>query len=124
MIRKKRSVGVSILLSLITCGLYTLYWIYQLNEDIQYLNPKREYTSSGMVVLFTIVTCGLYIFYWFYKMGEYLEEAQEIRGLRITDNFLLFILIAIMGLGIINLAIIQSNINEFIDYDQITKNPY
>lgn len=124
MIREKRNVGFSILLSLITCGLYTLYWIYQLNEDIQYLNPKREYTSSGMVVLFTIVTFGLYIFYWFYKMGKHLEEAQENRGLRVTDNSLLFILIAVLGLGIISLAIIQSNINEFIDYDQITQNPY
>ena len=42
MIREKRNVGLSILLSLITCGLYTLYWIYQLNEDIQYLNPKKR----------------------------------------------------------------------------------
>lgn len=124
MYREKRNIGISIVLCLITCGLYVFYWIYQLNEDIQSLNPDNVYTSSGLVVLLSLVTCGLYNIYWNYKMGEFIREAQIKKGLRETDNSLLFILLYIISLGIVSLAIMQSDINEMIDYDEITQYPF
>ena len=56
---KQRSVGLCIVLSVITCGIYGLYWLVCLNNDANTVTGKPG-TDGGMVLLLTIVTCGLY----------------------------------------------------------------
>lgn len=64
---RSRSVGMCIVLSLVTCGLYTLYWLYSLAEDMDHLTGGHSGGSGGMVLLLTIITCGLYGWYWLYR---------------------------------------------------------
>lgn len=46
---RSRSVGMCIVLSLVTCGLYTLYWLYSLAEDMDHLTGGHSGGSGGMV---------------------------------------------------------------------------
>ena len=39
---RSRRVGMCIVLSLVTCGLYTLYWLYSLAEDMDHLTGGRS----------------------------------------------------------------------------------
>ena len=66
----RRSIGLAIVLSIITCGIYALYWIGKINDDVNVLSGETQATSGGMVLLLSIVTCGIYELYWLYKMGE------------------------------------------------------
>ena len=48
------------------CGIYGLYWIYKLTEDVNTLKGDPNATSGGIVILLGIITCGIYMWYWLY----------------------------------------------------------
>ena len=53
---ERRSIPLSVILTIVTCGLYGLYWIIKLNDEINQLAGEPNATSSGMVILLSIVT--------------------------------------------------------------------
>ena len=56
---KRKNIAVCILLTIFTCGIYGLFWIYSLTESVNLALNERNGTSGGMVVLLTIITCGV-----------------------------------------------------------------
>ena len=64
-----RSIPLAIVLTIITCGIYELYWIVKVNDEVNQLAGDRQATTGGMVLLFIIITCGIYGLYWYYMMG-------------------------------------------------------
>lgn len=71
---EKRNIAACVVFSIITCGIYGLYWIYKMNEEINIISKHEDDTSGGLVILFGIITCGIYYVYWAYKMGDKLKE--------------------------------------------------
>lgn len=67
---KRRSIIVAIVLSIVTCGIYGLYWIYRINEDLNHLAGRTNYTSGGLVVFLSIITFDIYAIYWAVQMGK------------------------------------------------------
>ena len=102
-----RSVALCIVLTLITCGLYGLYWMYCLNEDLNRLAGNQDYTNGGMVIVFNIITCSIYGIYWAYKMGQI---TSSLTG----DSFypIVFLLLALFGFQFINYALMQDAVNR------------
>ncbi len=82
---KKRNVPLALVLSVVTCGLYGLYWMASLTKDIQELSGEKKTASGGIAALFTVLTCTLYSYYWFYKVGGSLVEARRSRGLSLDS---------------------------------------
>lgn len=54
----RRSVAFAIILSLITCGLYTIYWFIVLTNEVGELSGDYTFTG-GKHFLLTLVTCGI-----------------------------------------------------------------
>lgn len=105
-----RSIAMVIIFSFITCGLYSLYWLYVTTDEVkQYLNDSTIDPSIDLIL--TIITCGLYTFYWYYKISKLITQCQKISNLPIEDNSLLYIILALFGFGIISNCIIQSQLN-------------
>lgn len=102
-----RSIVLAVIFSIITCGIYSLYWIYKCNEEINILADEPAATSGGMVILFSIITCGIYGIYWAYKMGERCDKIKGVQG----HSNILYLVLAIVGLQIVNLALMQDTIN-------------
>lgn len=73
---KKRSPVLVLLFSLITCGIYYLYWYVVTTNEIEHelKNPDGSCKSGGMTILFMIITCGIYTFYWWFKQGKRKKE--------------------------------------------------
>ena len=59
----RREIGLCILFTLITCGIYGIYWMIVLNDDVNEVVGDRTATSGGMVFLFSLLTCGIYGIY-------------------------------------------------------------
>lgn len=55
---KQRSVGIAILLTIITCGIYGIYWLIMLNDETNYVSGHQQDGTSGGVV-FLLHTCDL-----------------------------------------------------------------
>ena len=48
----QRSIAVAIVLSIVTCGIYMLYWLYCVANDLNIASGEENDASGGMVVLF------------------------------------------------------------------------
>lgn len=107
-----RSVGLCVFFSIITCGIYGLYWLVVLTDDSTEVTGHGT-TTGGMALLFSIVTCGIYTIYWNYKMGQKLDEARAERGVPLGSLSILYLVLSIFGLGIVSMALMQSELNRY-----------
>ncbi len=109
---RERGIAVSIILTIVTCGIYGIYWFICITNETEAESGDTSLSSGGVAFLLTILTCGIYGIYWAYKMGKLLMIAQEKHGLRSEDNSVVFLLLQLIGFGIINYALIQNGLNE------------
>lgn len=109
---QKRDIVVAILLSIITCGIYGLYWMVVMTDDANKVSGDNK-TSGGMALLFSIITCGIYGLYWNYKMGEKMYQAGNKYGMDIANNSVLYLILSVFSLTIVNYCLIQSDLNKF-----------
>lgn len=110
---QQRSIPVCIILSIITCGIYGIYWFICLTNDTNEL-VKEPGTSGGMAFLFTLITCGIYGWYWMYKQGEKLDNAKNMRGIPSSNSGILYLILSVLGLGIVSYALMQDTINKMV----------
>lgn len=110
MIIKERNLAVAIILTIVTCGIYGLYWFVKLTDETKYLTGT-DGAAGITALLLTLVTCGIYGLYWNYKLGEKVDMLKRNRGQDSTSSSVLFIILAICGLTIVNYVIAQSELN-------------
>ena len=109
---ERRNIAVCIVLTLVTCGIYGIYWIVCLTNDVNTVSGDVNGTSGGMVVLLTIVTCGIYGIYWAYKQGEKLDFTKNNRGIPSSNSGVLYLILQIFGFGIIAYALMPNELNK------------
>lgn len=101
---KKRSIGVMILLALVTFGIYPICW------QCSFQNQLKKETGLGFTgvghFFMCICTFGIYSIYWQYAAGKRLEK------LGAEDKSVLYLILAFVGLGIINMFIMQDSANK------------
>lgn len=101
------------ILSLITCGIYTAYWIYASSKDInEYM--EKEYLNPSLSVILTIVTCGLFTVYWFYKYGTIVfnDMSQKAELDSYGENAVVLAVFLFVPFGYIySMVVLQSKLN-------------
>ena len=113
---QRKSIVVCILLSLVTCGIYGLYWLACLANDTNTrVREKQTTLPAEWVVLLSIVTCNIYHIYWMYKAGEKIDAARQMRGLPSQNNGLVYLLLTLFGFSIIAWALLQNELNNMSD---------
>lgn len=104
---KNRSVLSVILFSIITCGIYSLYWLYVNAED---LNEKETGEPKLMnficAILLGFITCSIYTIYWYFKFYKKLDKYVG------SDNCLINLLLTLFFTPIVGIAIAQSSVNN------------
>lgn len=109
---KQRSIIMAILLTIITCGIYGIYWFVVMTDDVATISHD-ESLSGVKSLVFAIITCGIYYYYWNYKMGQRLAEAKYQREAYSDDKGVLFLILAIFGFSIVNYCLIQDELNHW-----------
>jgi hypothetical protein len=113
----ERSIPLYIILSLLTCGLFSIYWFIVLAGDIRRLKGGTK-PNGVLDYLLGFITCGIYLWYCYYTYPKYIEEIQEERGLKVSDISLAALLLGIFGFGIVSLALIQNEVNKIVTAGQ------
>ena len=101
----KRELVVAVLLSMLTCGFYGIYWFVKLTDEANAASGKDE-TSGIVAIIFTFITCGIYSIYWSYNMGEKMHAAGKRYGGEIANNSTLYLLLSFFRLDIVNYCLI------------------
>jgi len=124
---QRRSFLTYILLSIITCGIYSIFFWYSYSDDMNKVcNGDGKETQNYLIVfLLSLVTCGIYYYIWVYGVGNRLQENATRYNLRINENgttILLWYIIGgfVCGLGsIYALYLLVKNMNDVADrYNQ------
>ncbi|MDR3710892.1 MAG: DUF4234 domain-containing protein [Capsulimonadaceae bacterium] len=108
---KYREPGIVLLLSLVTCGIYYLIWIYNASAEMNTYMGERD-TDPAMEVVLSLLTCYLYTTYWDYKTGRKIARMQEKAGIAPVDNSLLYLILNLVGLGFLPHLMQQGHLNE------------
>ena len=109
---QKRDVAIAIILTIVTCGIYGIYWFIMLTNEVKAASGDDKLASGGLAFVFTLLSCGIYGIYWAYKMGKLIESAQSANKLTPKDNSVLYLVLELFGLGIVDYCLMQNDLNE------------
>ena len=111
---KKRNPALVVVFSIITCGIYMLYWYVSVTNEIEseVKEKGKACRSGGLALLFMIITCGIYNFYWVYQECKRLASIERDKGMSGTDNSLVCLILSVLGLGIISTILMQCQMNN------------
>ncbi len=117
---QKKDIMVQILLSIVTCGFYSIYWFITVVNDTNAICHREGEMSGALVFLLSLITCGIYGCVWMYQAGAAIDEERLRRGLTHDSRALTYLLLEIFGLALVSVALLQSELNNFIDLDTRT----
>ena len=109
---QKRNLGLYIVLTIVTCGLFGLYWSCTLNDDTNKVSGHSEAMGGVAALLLSIVTCGIYSLIWMLNMGTRIDEVKTKRGIPSGNSGVLYLVLAVVGLGFISEILLQSELNK------------
>ena len=109
------SVAKDVVLSLVTCGLWDIFWQYKQIQTVNLLAGEEVFSFWKWAVL-SLITCGLYHFYHEYLMGRAIVQIQHRYGLPPSESLpAVSIILAVISLGIITDALQQKELNFIIE---------
>lgn len=116
-LKTDRSLPMYILLTIVTCGIYSYYFVYQIAQDVNVACEGDGEQTSGLVafILLSFITCGIYSWIWQYKLGNRLATNAPRYGLAFQENGTTILMWNIFG-------ILLCGIGPFIAMHIIIKN--
>lgn len=99
MLKENRSLLLFIVLNIITCGLYMLYFVHTASRDANIACAGDGENTSGVLkyAILSILTCGIYSIYWDYALANRLAANGPRYGYTIQENGSTFLLWFILG---------------------------
>lgn len=94
------------LLTLVTCGIYELFFIHSLAKDINEACKDDGKHTAGLIkfILLSCITCGIYSIFWWYASAERLAaygRRNNVAGVEVDGaKFLLWYLVGALICGI------------------------
>ncbi len=106
---KKQNIALAVFLSIITCGIYNIYWIYTLMKNVHELE-HNEKSCVGELLCFMFVP--FYSLYWWLKRGNIVNDEFKKIGRKATSSGVLLLILGIFGLSIVSEIIMQLDFNS------------
>ena len=78
-VKTNRSLIAYLILSVLTFGLYSIWFTYKMKEDVNTICREDGKNTPGLIVLFllSIVTCGIYALIWQWQLCERISEYER-----------------------------------------------
>lgn len=76
MLKENRSLLMCIILTIVTLGLYGLYFTYAYARDMNIACAGDGKHTAGLIklILLSVITLGIYGIIWYYKVGDRIYE--------------------------------------------------
>lgn len=105
---QKRNVAVYVILSVVTGGIFGLYWQYLLIRDTRSL--KTGHTRSGDE-LFAMIIIPFYHVYWWIRTAKTAQTVLCRNGKAPKGKIWMYALFSLLFLDVVNAALLQSSFN-------------
>lgn len=118
----QRNIAMDVVFSILTGGLYILWWIYRLTCDFNEVSRLHRLPSPGispgLVVLLAMLTGGLFmVFYWF-QLCRQAAALVDVTENNLTDYSALCAICAVTGPvgNLVGCAVMQNVLNLYTKY--------
>jgi len=112
MMYRVRNPVLTLVLCLVTCGIYNYIAIYQISDDLRSYTNRND-INPGLEVILCLITCGLYGIYWCWKYSKLIYEIQCNIGVPYASDISLpALILPIFGLFLVSLLLIQTELNK------------
>ena len=107
-----KSIPMLVILSVVTCGIYYLYWLYKTTDSIKNFMNNAEINPTLELILCLFIP--FYQLYLFYKCSRiiYKDMTSKVGIDNTEDASVLLLVLSFVGLGIVSAAIIQDKLNS------------
>ena len=103
---KERNLVLCIVLSLVTCGIYSIYWVIMLaKEGVSVKDPSDDGILEIILMLF-LPFLGMFL------VEKKLAEGCQARGIAHSDNSVLYLILGLLGFGIVGICMLQNDLNK------------
>lgn len=110
-IAEEQNIVMDVVLSVVTCGLYTAYVIYRMGRDLNYHAGRQEVQPELDAVLY-IVTAYLYGIWVAYRYSTLLNSIERAESVPAGDTLVISVVMAVVGMSWIGMLIIQDQMNR------------
>lgn len=87
-VREDRSLLWYVILSIITCGIYGVWFIHCMAKDMNEMCEGDGKNTAGVAKLFILefLTLGIYQYIWYYQIGERIYNNADRYGVTINES--------------------------------------
>lgn len=105
----KRKIGICILLSFLTFGIYSIYWMYLLVKNTKAVEEKSPSCLGEMLCLLFV---PFYSLYWWFTRGKIVHDKFVEHNYTTAGSEILYLILGIFGFQIVSMAILQNDFNS------------
>lgn len=103
---QRREFWMVLLLTIVTCGIYHYFYLYQMTKDINTMAGNDGKTvDPTLAVILSIVTCGIYDIWWYYQMGNRMQTMGTVNAIPVEENGTTYLLWYLLGFVVCGLGI-------------------
>lgn len=106
---ENRNIVKCILLTFVTCGIYSIVWGVKIARDAV---KVKDVNDDGLVEILLVLFLP---FIGFFLAERKLDEGCRAAGIEHKDNSILYLVLGLFGLGIVNYCLMQSDLNKIAD---------
>lgn len=103
---KQRNIVTAVILSIVTCGIYLIYWAVCLAKEAVSVKDSADSATLEIVLMIFLPFLG------FYFAEQKLAAGCAEKGIAHKDNAVLYLIFGLIGLGIVNFCMMQSDLNK------------
>ena len=103
---KNRNVVTAIILTIVTCGIYGIYWAIMLAREAVSVKDASDDGILEIVLMLFLPFLG------FFLAEKKFAEGCQARGIAHKDNSVIYLILGLVGLGIVNFCMLQSDLNK------------
>ena len=106
---KSRNIVTAIILTIVTCGIYGIYWSIMLaREAVSVKDPSDNALLEIILIIFLP-------FLGFFLTEQKLASGCADKGIPHKDNSVIYLVLGLVGLGIVNFCMLQNDLNKLAD---------
>ncbi|MBQ9930315.1 MAG: DUF4234 domain-containing protein [Oscillospiraceae bacterium] len=103
---KPRNIVTAIILTIVTCGIYGIYWIIMLTREAVSVKDSTDNALLEIILMLFLPFVG------FMLVEKKFSEGLNAKGFAHNDNSILYLVLGLVGLGIVPLCMIQNDLNK------------
>ena len=110
---KQRGVVEVILLTIITCGIYGIYWVYDTLNGMEQITGHQSSANSVVCLLLCIFFPSIGYLLFGMAADEQINIIKASRGIPAVDNKVMYMILGFF-LPIVLIPIVQDEINKLV----------